>query len=139
MGDRSVDLKYQSLGNAGELTVAYGAILTDYVAWGKSGGSSSEAVSKNLWSNSEDFLQTGKSLGPSLPYAKGSFFRRADLQQFSSFAWMLYSQEEIHKTDGELPNSASKRNYFQIPMGMELVRNWTSIRTGMAFAMGMRT
>ncbi|MBP5247010.1 MAG: hypothetical protein J6Z31_04060 [Fibrobacter sp.] len=104
--DGDLELPNLSLGNAGELTVAYGAILTDYVAWGKSGGSSSEAVSKNLWSNSEDFLQTGKSLGPSLPYAKGSFFRRADLQQFSSFAWMLYSQDEIHKADGELPNSA---------------------------------
>ena len=101
-----LDLPGLSLGSAGELTLKYGSLPMDYVAWGGTGVYAAQAVAENLWPGADDFLQIGKAWGPALPYEAGSLFRRIRDDEFAPSAWLLFSSDEIGVSEGKLPHSA---------------------------------
>lgn len=107
-----------SLGSAGELSLEYGSIMVDYVAWGSAGRHASVAVGNGLWRDSSDHLRTTEKVwGPSLPYESGSFFRRTNFDGHSTMDWIVFSPSEKGTAEGNLPNSVP----FSWNDGVEIV------------------
>ena len=107
-----------SLGSAGELSLEYGSIMVDYVAWGSAGRHASVAVGNGLWRDSSDHLRTTEKVwGPSLPYENGSFFRRTNFDGHSTMDWIVFSPSEKGTAEGSLPNSVP----FSWNDGVEIV------------------
>ena len=107
-----------SLGSAGELSLEYGSIMVDYVAWGSAGRHASVAVGNGLWRDSSDHLRTTEKVwGPSLPYESGSFFRRTNFDGHSTMDWIVFSPSEKGTAEGSLPNSVP----FSWNDGVEIV------------------
>ena len=95
-----------SLGNVSELMLEYGTNMIDYVVWGAVGSNVADAVAKDVWHDSADYIRTVEKIhGPSLPYESGSFFRRMYLEGKSSMDWLVFSPSEMDVAEGCLPNS----------------------------------
>lgn len=92
----------------GELFLYYGNKIIDYIAWGNCGQHASIAIESGVWHSETDFLKTQLDSSQNLfsqkkAYDAGSFYRRFDVNQYSSQAWLLYSENEREIYVSNLP------------------------------------